>query len=129
MKTIEDILRTILGQNEDIFSTNQVNDNENQQDDSINQLNDEYDGNDIACERAIIKCRMKHGRLRMTTTKFCEKKFGKSTTKRTKSRLDMRERRGRDNRKEMISDMKEVFKPIWDSFFEQKEKDQFKSSL
>ena len=129
MKTIEDILSTILGHSEDIFSTNQVNDTENQQDDSINQLNDEYNGNDIACEQAIIRCRMKHGRLRMTTTKFCEKKFGKSTTRKAKSRLDMREKRGRDNRKEMISDMKEVFKPIWDSFFEQKEKDKFKSSL
>lgn len=129
MKIIEDILSTILGQSEDIFSTNQLNDNKNQQDDSINQLNDEYNGNDIACEQAIIRCRMKHGRLRMTTTKLCEKKFGKNTTKRTKWRLDMREKRGRDNRKELISDMKESLKPIWDSLFEAKKKDDFKEAL
>ena len=119
MKILEDIFRTILGHSEDIFSTDEVNDDTNKQ-------NDEYYGHDIACEQAIIKCRMKHGRLRKTTTKFCEKKFGKNTTKRTKWRLDMRTKRGRNNTKEMISDMKETLKPIWDSFFEEKKKDEKK---
>ena len=122
MKIIEDIISTFLGHSEDIFSTNEEND-------STNKENDAYFGQDIACEQAIIKCRMKHGRLRMTTTKFCEKKFGKSTTKRTKSRLAMRKKRGRDNTRELVSDMKETLKPIWDSFFEEKKKDDFKDGL
>ena len=124
MKLIEDIFRTILGNSEDIFTTNEEDEATNKQNDSTNKQNDEYYGHDIACEQAIIKCRMKHGRLRKTTTKLCEKKFGKSTTRKAKSRLDMREKRGRNNTKEMISDMKETLKPIWDSFFEEKKKDE-----
>ena len=122
MKIIKDILSTFLGYSEDNFETNE-------EDYSTNKQNDEYIGDEIACEQAIIKCRMKHGRLRKTTTKFCEKRFGKTTTKRTKWRLDMREKRGRNNTKEMISDITEALKPFWDSYLEQKKKDDFKQAI
>jgi len=98
MKIIEDIIRTLLGHDEDIFGTDEEFDS--------TLLGQEKDkGNDLACEQAIIKCQMRHGRLRTTTTRLCVSKFGKDTTKRAQSRLAMRRKRGNCSVKEMEQDI------------------------
>jgi len=107
MKIIEDIVRTFLGHDEDIESTYQVEDS--------TLLTQEKDkGNDLACEQAIIKCQMRHGRLRMMTTRLCQAKFGKDTTKRAQSRLAMRRKRGNCAVKDMENELVNLVTKVLD---------------
>ena len=84
MKIVEDILSTLWGHSEDIDS----NDG-----DSFSTTDSEK-GNDLGCEQQIIKCQEMNGRLLPSTSRACEIKYGKDTTKRAKMRLAMRKKRG-----------------------------------
>ena len=107
MKIIEDIIRTFWGHDEDILGTDEEFDE--------TLLGHEKDkGNDLACEQAIVKCQMRHGRLRTTTTRLCQAKFGKDTTKRAQSRLAMRRRRGNCSVKEMEQDLVNLVTKVMD---------------
>ena len=65
MGLLEDILKTILGQNED--STNQ-------NEDSI-ETDVTLDDDDLIIEREIVKCQMKHGRLLIQTGRALRRMF------------------------------------------------------
>ena len=107
MKIIEDIIRTFLGHDEDILGTDEEFDE--------TLLGQEKDkGNDLACEQAIIKCQMRHGRLRATTTRLCQAKFGKDTTKRAQMRLAMRKKRGNNAVKDMEQDLVNLITKVMD---------------
>ena len=103
MKLIEDIIRTFLGHDEDILETIEYEDS------TKRAL-----GNDLACEQAIIKCQMTHGRLRTTTTRLCMAKFGKDTTKRAQSRLAMRRKRGKCAVKDMEHELVDLVTKVMD---------------
>ena len=107
MKIIEDIIRTLLGRDEDIDETYDDLD-------STLLLQEKDKGNDLACEQAIIKCQMRHGRLRTTTTRLCQAKFGKDTTIRAQLRLAMRRRRGNCSVKEMEQDLVNLITKVTD---------------
>ena len=103
MKLIEDIIRTFLGHNEEVLDTIEYEDS------TKRAL-----GNDLACEQAIIKCQMRHGRLRTTTTRLCIAKFGKDATKRAQMRLAMRRKRGNCAVKEMENDLVNLVTKVMD---------------
>ena len=105
MKVIEDILSTLWGHDEDFDS---------EDGDNFSTIDSEK-GNDLGCEQQIIKCQQLNGRLLPSTSRACEIKYGKDTTKRAKMRLAMRKKRGncsvkRDN--EQISKTVEMIMDI-----------------
>ena len=107
MKLIEDIIRAFLGQDEYNMSTYD-------EADSTLLVQEKDKGNDLACEQAIIKCQMTHGRLRTTTTRLCKAKFGKDTTKRAQSRLAMRKKRGNCAVKDMEHELVNLISKVMD---------------
>ena len=119
MKIIEDIIRIISGNSEEIIDY----------DEDIFRTDEKEKGNSLGCEQTIVKCQMKHGRLLKSTSQSCEIKYGKDTTQRAKWRLAMRKKRGNCEVKATRKEMLETLKPIWDSYFTQKQKDDFKGAL
>ena len=107
MKIIEDIISTFLGNDEYIVDTFD-------DEDSALLVQEKDRGNDLACEQAIIKCQMTHGRLRTTTTRLCISKFGKDTTKRAQSRLAMRKKRGNCAVKDMEHELVNLVTKVMD---------------
>ena len=103
MKIIEDIIRTFLGHDEDILDTIEYEDS------TKRAL-----GNDLACEQAIIKCQMTHGRLRTTTTRLCKAKFGKDSTKRAQWRIAMRKKRGNNAVIDMQNELVDLVTKVLD---------------
>jgi hypothetical protein len=85
LKIIEDILSTLWGHDEDFDTYDE---------DSFSTIESEK-GNDLGCEQQIIKCQELNGRLLPSTSRSCEIKYGKNTTKRAKMRLAMRRKRGK----------------------------------
>ena len=65
MGLLEDILKTILGQDED---------SANQNEDSV-ETEVTLDDDELIIEREIIKCQMKHGRLLIQTGKALRRRF------------------------------------------------------
>jgi len=107
LKIVEDIIRAFLGHDEYIEGTyNEA--------DSTLLVQEKDKGNDLACEQAIIKCQMRHGRLRQTTTRLCMSKFGKDTTKRAQSRIAMRKKRGNCAVKDMEQDLVKIVSKVMD---------------
>ena len=119
MKIIEDIIRTISGYPKEFIDD----------DEDIFRTIEKEKGNDLGCEQTIVKCQMKHGRLLKSTTQSCEIKYGKDTTRKAKWRLAMRKKRGNCEVKATRKEILETLKPIWDSYFNQKHKDDFKGAL
>ncbi len=107
MKLIEDIIRAFLGHDEYIEGTYD-------EADSTLLVQEKDKGNDLACEQAIIKCQMTHGRLRTTTTRLCRSKFGKDTTKRAQSRIAMRKKRGNCAVKDMEHELVNLVSKVMD---------------
>lgn len=119
MKIIEDIISTILGHSGEIYDDNE----------DTFSTDEKEKGNSLGCEQTIVKCQMKHGRLMPSTSRACEIKYGKDTTRKAKSRLAMRKKRGKCEIKANRKQMLEALKPLWDSYFTQKQKDNFKGAL
>ena len=119
MGFLDDVMRTILGQNEDIYSQNQVNDNEILLDDDKN----------LQCEKQIIQCQITNDRLLGSTSKSLRKKYGNNVVNRAIRRLAKRRIRGKCSRKAEIEKLSKTFKPIFENYFKKKSEHEFGNSL
>ena len=111
MEILEDILRTVLGQNVD-------NNNQNLANDSTIQG---HDDNNLQCEKQIIQCQITNDRLLGSTSKSLRKKYGDTTVNKAIQRLAKRRIRGKCSRKAEINKLSKTFKPLIDHFFKKKD--------
>ena len=118
MKILEDIIRTILGQNE-------YNYNNFDQDDSDLEPYDStilgHDDKNLQCEKQIIQCQITNDRLLGSTSKSLRKKYGNDTVNKAIQRLSKRRIRGKCSRKAEINKLAKTFKPIIDQYFKKKD--------
>ena len=119
MKIIEDILRTILGHNEDINNTDE---------DNFSTVEIEK-GNDLGCEQQIIKCQATNGRLLSSTSRSCEIKYGKDTTRRAKQRLAQRRKRGNSSVKKKEEQLGKTLKHVYDIIKKKDNEDYYKNGI
>ena len=111
MNILEDIMRTVLGQNEDIYNQNQVEDNQIQG----------HDDDNLQCEKQIIQCQITNDRLLGSTSTSLRKKYGNDIVNRAIKRLSKRRIRGKCSRKAEINKLSKTFKPIIDQYFKKKD--------
>ena len=104
MEILEDILRTVQGQNED----------------SDNQFL-VYDDDNLQCEKQIIQCQITNDRLLGSTSTSLRKKYGNDTVNKAINRLAKRRIRGKCSRKAEINKLAKTFKPIIDQYFKKKD--------
>ena len=126
MDFLADILRTVLGQNEDNYNQNQVEDNQNQVED--NQIQG-HDDDNLQCEKQIIQCQITNDRLLGSTSTSLRKKYGDEVVNRTINRLAKRRLRGKCSRTAEINKLSKVFKPVIDQYFKKKDESFFKDGL
>ena len=119
MNFLEDIMRTVLGQNEDTFSQNQVDDSEILLDDDKN----------LQCEKQIIQCQITNDRLLGSTSTSLRKKYGNDTVNRAIQRLSKRRIRGKCSRKAMLNEIAIKFKPVIDHYFNKKKDSEYGNAL
>ena len=119
MEILEDILRTVLGQNVD-------NNNQNLANDSTIQG---HDDNNLQCEKQIIQCQITNDRLLGSTSKSLRKKYGDETVNRTIRRLAKRRVRNHCSRKAEIEKLSKTFKPIFETYFKKKSEHEFGNAL
>ena len=113
MEILEDILRTVLGQNVD-------NNNQNLANDSTIQG---HDDNNLQCEKQIIQCQITNDRLLGSTSTSLRKKYGNDIVNRAIRRLAKRRTRGNCSRKAEIETTTKFLKPIIDHYFQKKNDD------
>ena len=126
MNKLDDIIRTILGQNDYNYNQNQVEDNENLADDSIIQG---HDDKNLQCEKQIIQCQVINDRLLGSTSASLRKKYGDEIVDRTIRRLAQRRKRDKCSRKAMINEIAIKFKPVIDHYFKKKDESFSSSAL
>ena len=119
MEILEDILRTVLGQNVD-------NNNQNLANDSTIQG---HDDNNLQCEKQIIQCQITNYRLLGSTSTSLRKKYGNDIVDRSIRRLAQRRKRGKCSRKAEIDKLSKTFKPIFESYFKKKSEHEFGNAL
>ena len=71
MNFLEDIMRTVLGQNEDNYNQKLAESYENLANDSTILI---HDDKNLACEKKIIQCQITNDRLLGSTSKSLRKK-------------------------------------------------------
>ena len=111
MEILEDILRTVLGQNVD-------NNNQNLANDSTIQG---HDDNNLQCEKQIIQCQVTNDRLLGSTSTSLRKKYGNEIVNRAIRRLAKRRIRGKCSRTAEINKLSKTFKPIIEHYFKKKD--------
>ena len=125
MDFLKDIMRTILGQSEDIYDYNQVESSRIQVEYNQNQPNDNEilldDDKNLQCEKQIIQCQITNDRLLGSTSKSLRKKYGNDTVNKAIQRLSKRRIRGKCSRKAEINKLAKTFKPIIDQYFKKKD--------
>ena len=119
MNILEDIMRTVLGQNEDNLSKWQVESSEIQG----------HDDKNLQCEKQIIQCQVTNNRLLGSTSTSLRKKYGDETVDRSIRRLAKRRVRGKCSRKAMINELAKKFKPVIDHYFKKKDESFSSSAL
>ena len=119
MEILADILRTVLGQNEDNYNQNQVEDN---------QIQGHEDKN-LQCEKQIIQCQVTNDRLLGSTSASLRKKYGNDTVDRTIRRLAKRRVRGKCSRKAMLNEITNKFKPVIDHYWKKKKDAEWGNAL
>ena len=119
MGFLDDIMRIVLGQNEDIYSQNQVNDNEILLDDDKN----------LQCEKQIIQCQITNDRLLGSTSTSLRKKYGDKIVNKAIQRLAKRRIRGKCSRKAEIEKLSKTFKPMIEYYFKKADESFSKGAL
>jgi len=119
MEIIADIMRTILGQSEDIYNQNQVDDSEILVDDDKN----------LQCEKQIIQCQITNDRLLGSTSTSLRKKYGNDIVDRAIKRLSKRRIRGKCSRKAELNKLAKTFKPVFENYFKKKSEHEFGNAL
>ena len=119
MNFLEDIMRTVLGQNEDSDNQNQPNDNQFLV----------YDDNNLQCEKQIIQCQITNDRLLGSTSTSLRKKYGNEVVNKAIQRLAKRRIRGKCSRKAEIEKISKVFKPVFETYFKKKSEHEFGNAL
>jgi len=122
MKILDDFMRTVLGQYEDSYNENQVDDSTilGQYEDSYNE-NQVDDDKNLQCEKQIIQCQITNDRLLGSTSKSLRKKYGNGTVERAINRLAKRRIRGKCSRKAELNELAKKFKPVIDLYFKKKD--------
>ena len=118
MNILEDIVRTVLGQNEDNYNQNQVEYNQNQVNDNEILLDDDKN---LQCEKQIIQCQVTNDRLLGSTSTSLRKKYGNDTVNKAIQRLAKRRIRGKCSRTAELNKLSKTFKPLIDHFFKKKD--------
>ena len=126
MNFLEDIMRTVLGQNEDSYNQNLAESYENQVDDSTIKG---HDDDNLQCEKQIIQCQITNDRLLGSTSTSLRKKYGNEIVNRTIRRLAKRRVRGKCSRTAEINKLAKTFKPIIDQYFKKKDESFSNSAL
>ena len=119
-------MRTVLGQNEDIYDYNQPNDNENQVDDSTILG---HDDKNLQCEKQIVQCQVTNDRLLGSTSKSLRKKYGNDVVNRAIRRLSKRRIRGKCSRKAELMKIEKVLKPVFETYFKKADESFSKGAL
>ena len=126
MNILEDIVRTVLGQNEDNYNQNQVEDNQNQVEDNQFLV---YDDDNLQCEKQIIQCQVTNDRLLGSTSTSLRKKYGNDTVNKAIQRLAKRRIRGKCSRKASLMKIEKLFKPVFETYFKKKSEHEFGNAL
>tara|TARA_Y100000310_G_C20125257_1_gene553328 strand:+ start:67 stop:426 length:360 start_codon:yes stop_codon:yes gene_type:complete len=119
MNFLKDIIRTVLGQNEDIYDYNQVDDS--------TILG--HDDKNLQCEKQIIQCQITNDRLLGSTSASLRKKYGNDIVNRAIKRLSKRRIRGKCSRKAEIEKVLKVWKPVIDQYFKKSDESFSKGAL
>ena len=119
MEILGDILRTGLGQNEDNYNQNQVEDNQIQG----------HDDNNLQCEKQIIQCQITNDRLLGSTSKSLRKKYGNDIVDRAIKRLSKRRIRGKCSRKAELMKIEKLLKPVIETYFKKADESFSKGAL
>jgi len=104
-------MRTVLGQYEDNYDYNQVDDST-----ILGQ-----DDKNLQCEKQIIQCQITNDRLLGSTSASLRKKYGDNTVNKAIQRLSKRRIRGKCSRKAELMKIKKLFKPVIEEFFKKKD--------
>ena len=126
MDFLRDIMKTVLGQYEDSYNQNQVNDSDLEDYDSTILG---HDDKNLQCEKQIIQCQITNDRLLGSTSTSLRKKYGNDIVDRTIKRLSKRRIRGRCSRKAEIEKISKVFKPVIDQYFKKADESFSKGAL
>jgi len=113
-----DIMRTVLGQNEDSYNQNQPNYNQIQPNDNEILVDDDKN---LQCEKRIIQCQVTNDRLLGSTSASLRKQYGDELVDRAIRRVAKRRVRGKCSRKAMINELYTKFKPVIDHYFKKKD--------
>ena len=119
MNILEDIMRTVLGQNED-------SDNQNLAESNTIQG---HDDDNLQCEKQIIQCQITNDRLLGSTSTSLRKKYGNDIVNRAIRRLAKRRVRGKCSRTAEINKLSKTFKPIIEHYFKKKDESFSNSAL
>ena len=126
MKILDDIVRTVLGQNGYNYDYNQVELSENQVNDSTILG---HDDKNLQCEKQIIQCQITNDRLLGSTSASLRKKYGNDIVNRAIKRLSKRRIRGKCSRKAEIEKVLKVWKPVIDQYFKKSDESFSKGAL
>ena len=118
MNILGDIMRTVLGQNEDNYFQNQVEYNQDQPNDNEIQG---HDDKNLQCEKQIIQCQVTNDRLLGSTSASLRKQYGNDIVNKAINRLAKRRVRGKCSRRAMLNEIANKFKPVIDHYFKKKE--------
>jgi len=133
MNFLDDIMRTVLGQNEDNYNQNQVESSRMQVESSRMQVDDStiqgHDDKNLQCEKQIIQCQVTNGRLLGSTSTSLRKKYGDEVVNKAIQRLAKRRIRGKCSRTAEINKLSKTFEPLIDQFFKKKSEHEFGNSL
>ena len=119
MNILEDIMRTVLGQNED-------SDNQNLAESNTIQG---HDDKNLQCEKQIIQCQVTNDRLLGSTSTSLRKKYGNDIVNRAIRRLAKRRVRGKCSRTAEINKLSKTFKPVFETYFKKKREHEFGNAL
>ena len=126
MKILEDIKRTILGQNE-------YNYNQNLAESSKILANDStilgHDDKNLLCEKQIIECQVTNDRLLGSTSKSLRKKYGNDIVDRAIQRLSQRRKRGKCSRKAEINKIAKMLEPVIEKYLKKKKELEYGNTL
>ena len=118
MKILDDIMRTILGQNEDNYFQNQV---ESSDLDDYDSTILGHDDKNLQCEKQIVQCQITNDRLLGSTSTSLRKKYGNDIVDRAIKRLSKRRIRGKCQRKAELMKIEKVLKPVFETYFKKKD--------
>ena len=126
MNFLEDIIRTILGQNEYNYNQNQVDDDDLEDHDSTILG---HDDKNLQCEKQIIQCQITNDRLLGSTSKSLRKKYGNDVVNRAIQRLGKRRIRGKCSRKAVLMELEKKFRPVIETYFNKKKDSEYGNAL